>query len=249
MRRMRTFTIVLALALAASIGAFADEHDCYVAEFGEDDEVEFCTQENFFKEAETKFSNLGRVDNELGAGVHSFPTWDEEPPAQSVTEGAGAGFLGSDGLRLLLNAAGPHNEAHGGATFEGTFDGDIDNLAVDLYFFMPFSNALGTTDHTIYLTVLVDGAPVYETTADEWDSIATSPSGDAVFLGQFALTDVHQRLRQFNMADRDSYEVTLHVQPIFIDVDNVVYVFDTTEVPSGITFNATDLDGYTLLSP
>ncbi|MGH2693146.1 MAG: hypothetical protein ACRDHM_11725 [Actinomycetota bacterium] len=200
------------------------------------DDVEVCRQDVWFHQAETKLGNVGAT------GETSFPSWNTTKPATSVSGGAGGGYLG----HWAGDFAVEEYLAETTATFEGTFTGNLDNAAVTLYLFAPAYNASGATEYAMRTQLVVDGVQLYTSDFVNGDAVNISSGGtgvlkvDFVFVGLFGL---------LGPAPGD-HQIRLSVTPYFPG-DEAMYVYDTSEVPSGIAFNLepSGLTSYTQLQP
>lgn len=231
-------TALLALSLLAwEVPSQTDEdvataEACWLAEGAatsedETDDREVCRLETWFHRAESPFGNVD------GVALESFPTWDTTPPEQSVAEGAGGGYLSNSVLDLAM--PGDPNNA---ATFEGTFAGSLENMAVTLYAFVPGRSADGA-DHSTHIILYVDDMQL--PLVDLGDQpVNTTAGGHAVLKLDFAFTGIHDLLEGYGMDPGDAeteHQIRLQVASWYHARDESIYVYDTTEVPSGIVFN------------
>lgn len=238
----RTASILLAGALALGAVATTDgedltDHPCYDEEAGD---LVYAEQAVWFHEGEAKLSN--------GAAA----PWDTTPPAASVTEGAGAGALsGSD---VVVNSTAGQESVS--AVFAGTFEGCIDTILFDLYSFDP-TNRSGTggsgepAAQDLRLRVNVDGVDVLNVGPVE---VATTFSNEAVGpnLNQFAvdLGSLMEQYAQHGYVQLDgTHDVEIEVAAWFVNTQAAVaYVWDTTEVPSGMVFNGAVTEDYNAIN-
>lgn len=243
-RLIAALTAALLLAALGVTGAGAqalDEDGCFefrAATSDEaDDAVELCQSEVFFKPASTKAGNLA------GPGVDDIPSWDGDAPGTSVTAGGGGGYATLRAGELLDAPRDPLYKP----TFEGSFTGPLDTLAVDLYLFSPVYQATGT-EFPLLVIVEIDGKTITFIDDEEVD-VAIGPGGDAAGLIRFAITDVYELMerRKLDLDPDAEHTMEISVTARYFGDGNSVFVYDTTEVPSGMTFNATDLDGYTVI--
>ena len=159
-------------------------------------------------------------------------TWDTEAPTQSVTAGAGCGTVD-----LPFMQTGPANIYD--ATWTGYFTGNLDTLNVELHdIYIGPGRATGTLNAAV--KVFVDGEPVF---GDLGYEVALKPVRSATGLSEmvkFSITN----LGYISEADNFEHEVSLVMQtgaaqnrgPTVTDTVSG-WVWDTTEVPSGLTFN------------
>lgn len=226
--RLTSTLVLLPLALG---GLAAASDDCRTVDPDETvagDEYELCTLRTYFHAADTKASNLGTVEG----SPHGLPSWDAEAPTTSVSGGGGAGFLSNS-----IVTQGPGGD-QGRAVFEGTFDGIVDVLDVDLHLMGP----VPTTAAVYNVTLEIDGIPYAE--AQELEIVAAeepNATGAAKRL-DFAITGLAEILiDDFGATEASALTYRLEVEPTYIVNDTALFVFDTTEVPGGITFNPASL--------
>ncbi len=212
-------TAVLALPAAADGGG--SDATCYVR-----DEVEFCERAVWFTPAETKAGNLAAT------GATAFPTWDDEEPTASVTDGAGGGYAANGTFRQTEGSSDPTFMA----TFVGTHEGRIDNVDVTLYLFAP--GRQNETTFSASADLLVDGTRIMS--FDQAD-LPLAPAGDAVLSTGFAVTNVEAALLRKGIDPEAQHEITVAVTGYAIATTSAVLVYDTTEVPAGMVFNAASL--------
>lgn len=236
---MRTRATIALLALTAATLAAAEpaldaeaEAHCQVIRGAETedpgDDVEACRQDVWFHSAGVPVDN---VDNAQG----TFAVWDTEPPAASVTAGAGNGALANSALHQSVAAF----DERGAFVAGGTFDGAIDAVAVELYLFTPGTNIddpgnpVVRGDFSIDAELIIDDVSV--SSIDD-RVVALEPAGDAVQRISFAFRDVSDVLELLgDLGDEHTVEVRVHGTAIVSDVAAIVY--DTTEVPAGMVFN------------
>lgn len=248
---MRMPARFLTLALAASavaavpvaVSPDAEAH-CFVAlgaeTADETDDVEACRQDVWFHEAGLKADNL---DHAAGG---AFATWDTTPPSSSVTGGAGAGALTTSALHQQADAWDPRESF----VASGEFTGLIDNVVVEVYMFRPgltpsFTTAdptgatLGGEIHSVDAVLYVNGMQV-ASLADV--DAHLQPAGQAAERITFAFRDLAESMQLFarfgglDLTGTNTIEVRTHGTGIASDAAVVVY--DTTEVPAGLVFNA-----------
>ncbi len=148
-RRSPLLAALAALPLSLTLVA-ADTADCRtidpdgVADTG--DEYELCTVQTYLHASDAnKAANLA----DEADSPFLLPTWDTNPPAGSVTGGNGAGYAASSPAS---------NADEGRAVWEGTFEGELDSMDVDLHILYPLFAAYQPDD--INLTVVIDGEPL-----------------------------------------------------------------------------------------
>lgn len=199
------------------------------------DDVSVCRQDVWFHKADPP------VGNAAAYGAGAFPSWNASAPTDSVTSGAGGGYVGTS----TFHQTGSPWDPQGTVVFEGTFTGDIDTLGVTLFLVVPGKTADATLPTNIQL--LVDGESVFE--ADD-KSVVLSAGGQVAKKIDFALTNIYALLKDLNLAGpgRD-HALRLSVVGTGLATGGGLWVYDTSEVPSGMVFNVApeDLAGYTVI--
>lgn len=205
------------------------------------DDVTVCRQDVWFHQApQSKVGNLGAT------GQAAFPSWNTTKPAVSVTGGAGGGYVGHWVGDFLVEEYAPETTA----TFDGTYTGNIDNLAVTLYLFSPADSATSDTQYHFRTQLVVDGNQLYNSDFGNGDLVKISSGGQAVLRIDYAFVDVFGAMQETGLAGDDkAHNIRLSVTPYFPG-DEAMYVYDTSEVPSGMIFNLEpeSLGSYTPLS-
>lgn len=247
---------VAALSLAG-IAAGTPVEGCYVAIEGDaataDDDVFACETATWIADpAGSKVGNLAVADDTR------YPTFSDEEPAASVSSGAGAGYLGTS----LLQLNEPDVDATG-FTIKGEFTGPIDALAITLHGVhsglgrLPFSptgpippenpNPTAPVERagmTAYVSLEVDGMPIIpgQSLAVAFTTDA-APTAAASERYRATITDLANDLYGLDLGAETVHQVTLRVTPRYINTDPaVVYLYGTSEVPSGVVFNPLVLD-------
>lgn len=233
-RSLRSVLVLLVALGLLALPAGADEHGpCEDPETGE---LVLDELQTYLHGAETQAGNLGAI------GATGFPSWSEDAPAASVTEGAGAGYLTNSSNFVV-----EEDETVFGLTLEGEFSGCLDTMLFDLYAFLP-TNRTGTSGNleespfTGIINVHVNGQQVVF--GSEIDTVTEpNPDGDATYLVRLSVTNLHNALARLGVDPTGDHELRINVSPRYINTDNALFVYDTTEVPAGILFNGTpDLD-------
>jgi hypothetical protein len=230
---------MLSLIVLTASSALAEPGDCRLIR-GEatpddaTDDVSVCREDVWFHQAETKAGNLGATEHS------GFPSWDPTAPATSVTGGAGGGYLAEWTGDFLVEEYFEETTP----TFEGTFTGDLDNAAVTMYLFAAYE---APTDLSIRTQVVVDGVQLYSSDFTNGDSVTLTSGGDAVLRVDYVFTDLYDSMRAMGLHGEDrEHDIRVSFTPL---EDEALVVYDTTEVPSGIIFNAEPeaLEAYTEL--
>ena len=234
MSRALRVLLCLALAMVFATPATAADAACTDPNTGE---LVLTELQTYIHQAETKAGNLGAL------GLTGFPGWDENPPAQSVQQGAGAGYL-SPFLSFQTNDQ--YEET--GLTLEGTFSGCLDTMLFDLYAFLP-TNRTGTSGSGAespfngIVELLIDGVEVGFRAEIEMATVP-NPDGDATYRLRFAYTGLHAAMTRSGLDPAAEHEIRFNVVPRYANTSNALFVYDTTEVPAGILFNGVPDDTY-----
>jgi hypothetical protein len=221
----RALLVVLALAIAAP--SIAQAETCYYKAFdalGNPIGPAYCTQDVWFHQGQTKAGNLAATGQTPG------PTFDTTRPTASVTSGAGGGYL-TNGAEWQVQ--GTRNEATG-ATFTGTFTGAIDNLGITMYMLAPGKQQDPT--YSFGFIAEVDGKEIGRSANVD---APLESGGDAALKSSFVLTEIAAAMQQAGVVTGDGvvHTIRIYLTAYPIATTTGVFVYDTTEVPSGMTFN------------
>lgn len=228
-RVLRSLLLPAMLVAMLGLPAGADEHPpCRDAETGE---LVLTEQQVWLHQAETKAGNLAALD------LTQYPTWSEEAPTASVTDGAGGGYYA--GFLHSQAAAAPDDLA--GLTVIGESAGCLDTMLVELYAFLPTNRAsINTPGEEMPLTanikLTVDGRELLWPAQLDLNTDA-NPHGDATYRLRFAITNLHASLTRNGFDPEGTRELRLNINPQFVNTDHTLFVYDTVEVPATIRFN------------
>jgi hypothetical protein len=147
-----------------------------------------------------------------------------------VAGGAGGGYVANGALRQQQASADPTLMPR----FVGTHTGPIDDLAVEMYLFAP-----GRQTETTYAgsgDLLIDGELV--ATFDQLD-LPLRSGGSAVLVTEVGFRDILRvmALRGLDLSPDAEHTVELRLGTFPLATTASVFVYDTTEAPSGMTFN------------
>jgi hypothetical protein len=183
----------------------------------------------------TKATNVN-----LAAGS-AVPTWDTTAPTGSVTGGAGCGS--ADPALLVDGTAEKPTPTNLDGVWTGTFTGNLSSLTVEAHAIYTGAARSGAFQFGVTPVLFVDG--VRKVTDPATLRITPVPSSTrASEKITFTLTGLNltEDLDGDKVPDAGpgtkKRTITLQLRNQFADVNGVVaWVFDTTEVPAGITFN------------
>lgn len=177
----------------------------------------------------TSDMKVANVDNTL----NSITTWDDHAPEQSVTEGAGCGALDTG-----FSGATDHNPIYD-APFQGWFDGRIDSLTVRAHV-IDAGTARVDDQFVMEMHLQIDG----ETIVPRDQQIRVTPVASETGLSREIIISVDD-VGFAGLDDNFEHQVQLTLYG-YVDTNNAAWVWDTTEVPSGIEFNPEKLAGTVL---
>lgn len=190
----------------------------------------------------TKVENLNLI---LGGPT----TWNAEPPAGSYQEGEGCGSLDPGALR------GGNPGTIYDAVFAGTFTGNIRDLTIELHN-LALSRARTGTTFEVRVRMLIDGLQIFPETAGVQVEVTpelSSTGASEKFLISVPNLGCSREIldEQGNVVDvvtdgfvsengdgTSEHTIQLAIDSIFVNRAGA-WVWDATEIPSGITFNPT----------
>lgn len=235
MRIRRLLPSTLAAVLAVAGLAFDSDHRIVSADApqtcrdhldpdtGEDTGLDLCRSDVWVHDTGTKVNNAGEVTG--------YPGWDTTPPDTSVAGGAGGGAAATS----LLHQTDSPWETRESLVLQGTYDGAFDTLAFELFLFPPAGMAQSQTDYRVDARITVDGFSV-ATIGDLTVPMVTD--GNAVQRIQFGVTNLLESQRLWGVTDlAGSHEIQVVLHGTGIASNAAVFVYDTTEVPTGMIFN------------
>lgn len=252
---MRLRSCLALLALAPAVVAATSAGDCRDLSGGGATTVEVCEATGWFEPSgDARVGNLGGLATAAGQSEPALPTWGPEPPDASATEGAGALHTAHAG------AAQSDDAAHGiaGARFEGTFTGNLDTVALDVYMvtshefdeYLPPGSGHASRScqgamacegiYPVLLTLEIDGR---EIDLGEVDAYLYPPSTGGNILAM--------RFRVAVTGLFDGHDDPSAVHDVAVEVvpheGETTLLFDATEWPSKILFNPADTTSYSVV--
>jgi hypothetical protein len=205
-----------------------------------------------FREERTYINCAGptKVEN-ANLPLSGPPDWDTTPPAQSATEGGGCGALDPGALR------GGNPQTIYDAVFRGLFQGNLRDLTFELHNLVLSQVRTGET-FRVRVRMLIDGVEIFPET--EGVFVDVTPELSETGISEKFLFSVTGLGCAREILDEDGNVVDVvrgglatqdgdgsQVRDIQIAIDSFfidrasAWVWDATEVPSGITFNPDEL--------
>ncbi|MBW3665279.1 MAG: hypothetical protein KY469_19470 [Actinobacteria bacterium] len=236
--RSRTIVTIVALAVTALPGIAAHEappegcRETGTHAEGEEPRL-ICTEANYFHCAgDLKLQNAEIIANS------NIPSWDTTPPAGSVTAGEGCGTYET----LLTSGDNPYNGMDG--IWEGTFTGNLESFTVEVHKIDTGTSRVDDTEAAL-LWIRIDGVDVVARQADGTPMAAERSSTGASIKYTFTVTG----LQGYNLErGAGTIERTITIGVRSFANNQGAWVWDTTEVPAGVTFNPASPAG-TLVFP
>lgn len=158
-----------------------------------------------------------------------YPTWDTNAPAGSVSDGEGCGRP-EYGLTNANDRRNPHD-----TVFGGTFIGNLNAFTVELHDLASiYGNNFG--EIPMIVTLYVDGAQVLD--SGIINVPATASESGASHMVKFSIDNLRLADEVGDGTTERTYELVVRSS-----LDSAhAWVWDTTEVPAGITFNPEKLE-------
>jgi hypothetical protein len=217
MRRLAPLLVVALLALPAGASEPTDP---------EEGEIELRTEEAFFLCGETKVQDVDDLDG-------LYATWGPDAPTQSVTEGAGCGSADSP---FMQQTEGNLYDA----TWVGSWTGALDSLTLHLHNIYVGPARTGEP-FQLKVRLFVNGRALH---GEDGADVAVRPvrsSTGASELLEVTVTDIGL-VTERDVTRRHQIGIVVHsgtprsTGPTVTDTASA-WVWGTTEVPAGITFN------------
>jgi hypothetical protein len=198
-------------------------------------------------------AGVNKVQN-VAIVTDGTPSWDTTAPTQSVQQGAGCGALDPGAAR------GTAQESIYDAAFRGKFTGNLRDLTVELHN-LALSRLRPGQMFILRVRLSIDETPVFTETVGNFVNVvpeASSTGASEKFLFSIRglgcareITDADGNVVDVKTAGLatddgngdDEHELLLTIDsgivgaPTQNQTQNSIWVWDTTEVPSGITFN------------
>jgi hypothetical protein len=176
----------------------------------------------------------------LAAGS-AIPTWDTSAPTGSVSGGAGCGT--ADPAFLVDGTAEKPTPTNLDGVWSGTFTGNLRSITVEAHAIYTGAARSGAFQFGVTPVVFVDGKRMVSDPATlRVTPVPSSTRASEKITFTLAGLNLTEDLDKDGKADAGpgttKRTITVQLRNQFADVNGVVaWVFDTTEVPSGLTFN------------
>jgi hypothetical protein len=187
-------------------------------------------QQVFFHCGATKVANVDRLTS------NAFPTWDTTAPTASVQGGAGCGWVDPFATRNTRDGQPGHGFQDG--AWEGEFTGNLGSLTAQLHSISVGPGRAGSPQ-VFNASLLVDGRSMFGLDANGNPNraritlVPVVSSTQVSSLYEFTITGL-----PFVTEEGDGAKKRKVVLNVAAASELVMgWVFDTTEVPSGIAFN------------
>lgn len=182
-----------------------------------------------------------RVGNaNLVAGA--IPSWDTTAPS-SVQGGEGCTTADVNGVVLVVD---PQENPTDGV-WTGTFTGNLDKLTIHAHCMLCVGTARADGAATIGIRLTIDGEPITGDGATSHDVAAVEDNSGVTQLYELTVTNIGIKEPNTdtngdgvgdNPFGTEEHEITLTLDGYGVDTNTFgQWVYDTSEVDSGITFN------------
>lgn len=175
-----------------------------------------------------------------GSGPYNNPelavgTWSEEAPSGAMGSGSGGCFS----LDSSIDGADPGNPVYD-VVFEGAYDGAIRDLAIHMYVGSTLAgHQSAAADLDMELTVIVDGAVVYQTDPDGIGYFVMSHAGSGPFPGT---TLVEGTLEGLGVKP-GKHTVQITMTTPYVNVPTF-FMYGASDADGGLSFNPKDTAGF-----
>jgi hypothetical protein len=162
----------------------------------------------------------------------AYDTWDLTVPTTSFTAGGGCG-----------TTAAPIGDPELNGTWEGTFAGNLDRMAVEVHI-IDVGLSRAEVDYALVPTLEIDNVPVPLDTGEfgfvEVETVRSDTN--LTVRGRFTITGLNLKTEPGDGTTERKVRLSLSGT----SADSGAFVWDATEVPSGITFNPEAVQGPTV---
>ena len=171
------------------------------------------------------------------------PSWNTSYPAASVTEGAGCGTLDPYTPQAIEPQVNPAD-----GVWSGTYTGNFDSITLHVHLMASTTMALAAAGvPSLNIRLTVDGERVLDTSATPVEVYGAQANSGVTELYEVSIKDLgiiepNEDVDGDGIGDNpfgvEEHEITLSLDGRTPGVQSLgMWVFDTTEVPSGIDFN------------
>ena len=193
----------------------------------------FNRQDVWFTRTPTPLTNVDGYSNNV-------PGWKTTAPTQSAPLGAGGVYAAHHYSWGIFSNGREHNPAFG-FTARGAFTGDIDNLAVTLYGYVPAYAVLGECGGGIALSFdlrIDDQSILYQSQTTPSAYLNTDIIQAGYVSVKFRFTRIYEMMRELELTTGPDVAHTVYFNAMnFYVCNEVVWVYDSVEAPAGAVFN------------
>jgi hypothetical protein len=184
-----------------------------------------------------------KLGNVSLAAENVIPSWNTTAPNASIQSGAGCGTEDINGVAVVVD---PQENPTDGV-WKGTFVGNLDQMTVGVYDFLTVGTAQTDGVGAVGVRLNIDGEDLTGDGTDTNDVNAVSTNSGATWRYDFSITNIgfvepNEDVDGDGIGD-NPFGVEEHTLTLTVDGYNPdqnmlgMWAYDTTEVPSGITFN------------
>lgn len=169
---------------------------------------------------------IGTLDHQLGEEIG----WSSAPPAGEP----GGATLGNN-YSVFLDIFEPGMREANTFTARGTFTGNLETIAVDLYYAGPFGSVCGMA---LAWDIEIDGVEILRTNQAEPSADLKEEAAGQLRRVRFILTNLHATMDLYDVPIGDGVEHDIYLNfANFYACNEAVWLYDTDAAPSGMIFN------------
>lgn len=224
---MRRYVSALTIAALAFVGVAAEDAEACRTVETEAGAADVCETRVWFHAAASPFANPGAIAGDL-------PTFDTTEPSSQ-----GAGYITTSALHQTESKFDPAESA----TFVGTYEGAFDVILVDAYLIPPSGIANGEDTYRVDAQLTIDGEEL-----GLIGDMSVPMDGSDIRHIQFGWNELYRSMVDADLDPAAEHEIQVVFHGTGIGTNAAMVVFDSPEVPSGMTFDPAEADE-DLLSP
>jgi len=201
----------------------------FVARSAEEPPV-FRQEQVWFHAATTPAGNLDYIVDEIEPSLADPVTWDTTPPSAGP-----GGVMAANNYSVFLDFVEPGWRERNTFTARGTFTGDIDTLAVDVYYAGPFASLCGMS---LAFDLRIDGAEILRMEQSAPSAGLYQEAAGRFWRVRFMFTRIFEMAQMWGVerGPQVEHEVYLNLAN-FYACQEAVWVYDRPEAPAAMTFN------------